>query len=220
MLSRAGEKQHILRSAQDDSWGSFPTEVLNTPLIQSTMRSFIAINLPLLVKNEIGEIIERLKTSGTPARWVHQDNLHVTMKFLDEIDEDQVGPILGAITLAKSGTALFDLRLSGFGFFPNPNRARVFWVGIESGFEPLRALAKSIDREVHTLGFARETRSFAAHITLARVREPGPVERLARAASHVSYQSEPIPVTKIDLMKSVLSPKGAAYTVLGSVPLA
>lgn len=183
------------------------------------MRSFIAINLPEVVKDEIGEIIERLKTSGTPARWVPAGNLHVTIKFLDEIDPEQVGPILGAITLAKTETVPFDLRLSGFGFFPNPNKARVFWVGIDSGFETLRVLAKNIDREVHTLGFQREARPFAAHITLARMREPGPVERLARAASHISYQSGPIKVSKIDLMKSVLSPKGAAYSILGTVSL-
>lgn len=181
------------------------------------MRSFIAINLPGAVKAEIGDIVERLKTAGTPARWVPPGNLHLTLKFLDEISEEQVAPILGAMTLAKTGG--FELLLSGFGFFPNPKKARVFWVGIESGIEPLRVLARNIDREVHTLGFARETRPFAAHLTLARLREPGPVERLARAAAHISYRSEPIPVTQIDLMKSVLSPKGATYSVLGSVSL-
>jgi len=183
------------------------------------MRSFVAVNLPDTIKDEIGEIIDRLRNAGPKARWVPPQNLHITMKFLDEIGEEQVGPIMGAITLAKDAVEPFDLKLSGFGFFPNENRARVFWIGIEDGFEPLRAFARAIDKQVATLGFMREKRSFAAHITLARFRDPGPVGQLAKAAAHIQYESPPVHVTQVDLMKSVLSPKGAEYTIIDSVEL-
>lgn len=183
------------------------------------MRSFIAVNLPQQVKDEIGEIIERLRNAGPKARWVPAENLHITLKFLDEIGEDQVRPIIGAITAAKDGVVPFDLKLSGFGFFPNENRARVFWIGIEDGFEPLKAFARAIDKQVATLGFMREKRSFSAHITLARFRDPGPAGQLAKAAARIPYQSDPVHVTQVDLMKSVLSPKGASYSIIDSVEL-
>jgi 2'-5' RNA ligase len=181
------------------------------------MRSFLAINLPDKVKSDLGEIIARLRNAGPPARWVPAENLHVTVKFLDEIRDDQVDPIAGAVTAAVGDTHPFNLQLSGFGFFPNERNARVFWIGISEGFDPLRTLAREIDRQLNALGFEREKRPFAAHITLARLREPGAVERLASAASHVLYESEPIRVAQVDLMKSVLSPKGASYSVLQSV---
>jgi len=183
------------------------------------MRSFIAINLPNTVKQEIGASIERLGPAGPPARWVPPENLHVTVKFLDEIREDQISPIVGALTLAAGEHHPFDLRLGGFGFFPNEKKARIFWIGIESGFDSLKALARAIDHQTATLGFALETRPFSAHITLARLREPGPADRLAKAASHIQYLSEMIPVTQIDLMRSELSPRGASYSIVDSVLL-
>ena len=183
------------------------------------MRSFIAINLPATVKSDIGEIVARLRPSGPPARWVQADNVHVTLKFLDEIEADQVRPLVEAIERASLETPPFDLALGGFGVFPNARRARVFWIGIESGVEALRNLARAIDRRVNKLGFPREKRAFSAHLTLARLRQPGPAETLVTAAEQLGYHSEPIRIARIDLMRSVLAPGGAQYTVLESVPL-
>jgi len=183
------------------------------------MRSFIAINLPDTVKADIEAIIDRLGPAGPPARWVPATNLHLTVKFLDEITAEQVQPITDAIARAGTGTPPFEIRLGGFGVFPNERKARVFWIAIESGFDILRPLARTIDDQLAELGFAREERPFSAHITLARLRDPGPADRLVKAASHVDYHSDPIPVTQIDLMRSILSPKGAAYSILSTVPL-
>ncbi len=183
------------------------------------MRSFIAVNLPITVKDEMDEIVSRLRPAAPPARWVPGSNLHLTLKFLDEIAPEQVLPIQGAITMASAEASAFDIRLTGFGVFPNERKARVFWVGITDGYDRLRELARQIDRAVHPLGFPKEDREFSAHVTLARFREPSPVERLMKAASHVTYQSDAIRVNSIELMKSVLSPRGAEYSVLESVQL-
>lgn len=183
------------------------------------MRSFIAINLPATVKSDIGEIVTRLRSSGPPSRWVQADNVHVTLKFLDEIETDQVGSLVEAISRASLDTPYFDLALSGFGVFPNPRRARVFWIGIESGVEALRNLAQAIDERVAKLGFPRERRAFSAHLTLARLRQPGPAETLVKTAERLGYHSGPIRITQIDLMRSVLARGGPEYTVLESVPL-
>ncbi|GAB4324015.1 MAG: RNA 2',3'-cyclic phosphodiesterase [Candidatus Zixiibacteriota bacterium] len=183
------------------------------------MRSFIAVNLPVELKDDIGVIIDRIRNAGPKARWVPAENLHLTLKFLDEITDDQVDAIIGAITLAKGQVKPFEVRLGGFGFFPNDRRARVFWIGIQEGFEILRDLARSIDKQLIPLGFTREKRPFSAHVTLSRFREPGPVGDLAKAAARISFAPDPVPVSRIDLMKSVLSPSGATYSVIDSVPL-
>jgi 2'-5' RNA ligase len=183
------------------------------------MRAFIAINLPVSVRQDLGEIVARIRHAGPPARWVPPENLHVTIKFLDEIHQEQIRPILGALTLATGDHHPFELRLGGFGFFPNERKARIFWTGIESGFDTLKSLARDIDHQTAALGFSLETRPFSAHITLARLREPGPADRLAKAAAHIPYLSQMIPVAQIDLMRSVLSPQGASYSVVDSVPL-
>ncbi len=183
------------------------------------MRSFIAINLPDSVKRDIDLIAAKLHPAGPPARWVPGENLHLTLKFLDEITDAQVMPIRGAITLAASGLQAFEIRLSGFGVFPNERKARVFWIGIEQGYETLKNLTREIDRAIVPLGFAPEAREFSAHITLARFREPGPVDHLMKASSRMPYQSEGIRVEGVELMKSVLSRDGAAYSILESVRL-
>ncbi len=183
------------------------------------MRSFVAINLPDEVKQEIDSIVDRLRPSGPPARWVPGSNLHLTLKFLDEISLDQVMPIRGAIMMAIANVRPFEIRLKGFGVFPNERKARVFWVGIDEGYDSLKMLAHAVDREVSTLGFPREERDFSAHVTLARFREPGPAERLMKAATQMPFQSDVIRVESVELMKSVLSPRGAEYTKLESVRL-
>lgn len=183
------------------------------------MRSFIAINLPDSIKREIDSTVERLQPVSPPARWVPGSNLHLTLKFLDEISPDQVLPIRGAVTQAAASTRPFDIRLGGFGAFPNERKARVFWIGIELGFERMKELAREIDRAVAPLGFPREEREFSAHVTLARIREPGPVEQLMKAASHMPYRSAVTRIESIELMRSVLSSTGAEYFVLESVQL-
>jgi len=183
------------------------------------MRSFIAVNLPDAVKSDLDEIANRLRPEGPAARWVPAANVHITLKFLDEIDADQVEPLTQAIAKAARETEPFEIRLGGFGVFPNPRRARVFWVGIESGVEILKGLAHVIDHQANKLGFPREKRAFSAHLTLARLRQPGPVDQLLEAAAEIPYRSVPIPVSRIDLMRSVLAPGGAQYSVLDSVTL-
>ena len=183
------------------------------------MRSFIAVSLPDTVKSDLDEIANRLRPEGPAARWVPAVNVHITLKFLDEIDPDQVEPLTQAITEAARGTQPFEIKLGGFGVFPNPRRARVFWVGIESGVEILIGLARAIDHQTNKLGFPREKRAFSAHLTLARLRQPGPVDQLLAAAAEIPYCSVTIPVSRINLMRSVLAPGGAQYSILSSVAL-
>ena len=123
--------------------------------------------------------------------------------------------------MAASDCQPFEFRLSGFGVFPNERKARIFaGIRIAEGVATLKNLARRIDQAVVPLGFPREEREFSAHITLARFREPGPVDRLMNSASRMFVpESENIRVGSIELMKSVLSSKGATYSVIETVRL-
>ena len=145
-------------------------------------------------------------------------NLHVTLKFLGQIEPARVEPMAAAIGSVAARTAPFELGVRGLGAFPAPARPRVVWVGLEPA-APLAALATHVDAALGTLGVPRESRPFAAHVTLGRAREgrrnPALTDALARPVD-----CGRLPVTRVSLMRSELHPRGARYTELASVVLA
>jgi 2'-5' RNA ligase len=149
---------------------------------------------------------------------VAEPNLHVTVKFLGQIDEDRVGAIAAAMATVAERTPPFELAVRGLGAFPTPARPRVVWVGLEPA-APLAALAGDLDARLATLGFAREARRFAAHVTLGRVRETRRNPALSTALAR-SAECGRLPVNRVSLMRSELHPRSARYTELTSVVLA
>ena len=149
--------------------------------------------------------------------WVAETNLHVTLKFLGQIEESRVGAITEGLASVAARTPAFALDVRGLGAFPTPARPRVLWVGLEPA-APLRALAGEVDAALAALGFARESRSFAAHVTLGRVRESRRHPALAAALAR-PVQCGRLTVSRVSLMRSELHPRGARYTELASVVL-
>jgi 2'-5' RNA ligase len=149
---------------------------------------------------------------------VAETNLHVTLKFLGQIDPARVDAIADALASAAARTAAFDLDVRGLGAFPTANRPRVLWAGLEPA-APLAALAREVDATLGALGLPRESRPFAAHVTLGRVREGRRNPALAPALARPADCGR-LPVTRISLMRSELNPRGARYTELTSVLLA
>jgi 2'-5' RNA ligase len=144
-------------------------------------------------------------------------SLHVTVKFLGQIDDARVPAVAEALAGAASRVAAFEVAVRGLGAFPSPSRARVIWAGLE-GAEPLAALAGEVDRALAALGVPPESRAFAAHVTLGRAREARPNSALARAlARPVDFGR--LPVTRLSLMRSELRPQGSRYTELAGVLL-
>jgi 2'-5' RNA ligase len=149
---------------------------------------------------------------------VAQSNLHVTVKFLGQIDEARVDAVGDALRVAARCAPAFEVNVRGLGAFPTAMRARILWVGLAPA-APLAALAAGVDTALAPLGIERESRPFAAHVTLGRVREsrrnPALADALARPAD-----CGRLAVTRIALMRSELHPRGARYTELASVLLA
>ena len=156
-----------------------------------------------------------------PVAWVAPQNFHITVKFLGGIDEERVPTIVEAVRAATAGHRAFTLEIRGLGAFPAPTRPRVLWAGVTEGAAALIALAGAVDAALAALGFEREARAFTAHVTLARVREPRRVPPLADAIDRAGAQRFGGPlIDHVALVRSDLSPRGARYTPLATIPLA
>src|SRR5262249_36758874 len=117
------------------------------------------------IRQRVQGFLEGVREFAPNARWVRPESLHVTLKFIGEKPPAAVEEIQNA--LAGLRCESFSLNLRGYGFFPSPGSARVFWVGISAG-PALEALAKTVDAACAQLGIPREEHAFSPHLTLAR----------------------------------------------------
>lgn len=129
------------------------------------MRIFVALDIDAAIRERIQRFMEGVREFAPDARWVRAESLHVTLKFIGEKPDDKVEAIKRA--LAGVQTASFELTIRGYGFFPTPKSARVFWIGIGAG-ENLTQLAAAVDAATATLGIPKEDHAFSPHLTLAR----------------------------------------------------
>ncbi len=188
------------------------------------IRSFIAIELPAEVKQALAEVQRKIKSAGNlPVRWVDPANIHLTLKFLGDIDADSPAKIIGALEEAIKGSKPFDIEVKGLGVFPNMNRIQIIWVGLYGEMEKLGQIQKNIEAGLKPLGFLPENRPFTPHLTLGRVRDycrPEERQKLGQVISANSFEGKHIiTVTSINLMKSQLTPEGPIYSKLGAVTL-
>ena len=175
--------------------------------------------LPDDVRQQLADAAERLRRHATDVAWVAPGNLHVTLKFLGQVDEARVPALTDALRAALADRPTFDVAVRGLGAFPSPTRPRVLWAGLEDTTGGMRTLAERVDACCGRLGFAAETRAFAAHVTLGRVREARRQPALADALSRPADFGR-LRVDRVSLMRSELSPRGARYSELFAAPLA
>jgi 2'-5' RNA ligase len=129
------------------------------------MRLFVALDIEEEIRSKILRLMEGVRGFAPDVRWVRPESLHVTLKFIGNKPDDLVPEIKNALAAVKAGS--FEIAFHGYGFFPNPKSARVFWVGLESG-PSLFQLAKSVDVALSALGIVAEEHAYSPHLTLAR----------------------------------------------------
>ena len=166
----------------------------------------------------LADAAERLRLLAPGVAWVARDNLHLTLKFLGNVETSRLAEVERALATAAAARPSYELDVRGLGAFPTRTRARVLWAGVGAGAAETAALAAGVDDALAALGFAREGHAFAAHITLGRVREPRANPRLAEALDGGAAFGRQR-VRRIALMRSELSPRGARYTELASLAL-
>jgi 2'-5' RNA ligase len=191
----------------------------------STLRLFVAIELPDATKRELTGTIERLRDAigGDALRWVRPEGIHVTLKFLGAVEPDRVEAIHTALRIALGDVATFALRPEGVGSFGGRRNLRVVWVGVGGDTSALSNAAAAVERALAPLGFPAEQRAFNAHLTLARVRDDAPAperERIhAALASCRPSAFEAFHVKHASLMRSTLGRGGAVYDAMASFAL-
>lgn len=174
-------------------------------------RLFVAIEIPEEVKRAAAAVAR-----GVPAaRWVPPGQLHLTLRFIGEVDEK----IFRAVSEALESVSFspFQLALRGTGVFPNPKRPRVIWIGMERS-APLFALQRRIESAVVSAGIPGEERPFSPHLTLARLREPTPAETERFLRQTASFAAPVFTVREFQLFSSRLAAGGATHTVEGTYP--
>lgn len=178
------------------------------------MRLFVAVNLAEHLRRAIWDTAAPLRDVGLPVKWVAPESLHVTLKFLGDVEPAREAELRAILDAAVDGAKPFSMGIGEFGAFPTTKRPRVVWVGCE-GVPALELLQHRLEHELAGVGFPLEGRPFRPHITLGRAK------REARAGAFVAFEAtlagleyfgETL-VESLDLMESELSPRGARYRV-------
>lgn len=184
-----------------------------------SIRSFVAVELDAGIRSILGRAIDRLcaEEGGEDVRWVDPDGIHLTLKFLGDVDESRIDVLRRALDRVATAHSALDLPLGDLGCFPSARRPRVFWVGVGDPNNRLETLVENLEDALARVGFEREARPFAAHLTLGRVRRDAPPSRVAPLASESLLdltREQTIRVAGISLMRSDLEPSGAVYSQL------
>jgi len=176
------------------------------------IRLFVAIELPEGQRERLAQLC-----AGVPgAKWVRPENMHLTLRFIGEIENGLADDVDAA--LMKLQAPRFDLTLDGVGFFGKPSAARMLWAGVGKCDALMRLQAK-VEATVQRAGLPAEERKFAPHVTLARLRG-APMHRLERfVGENADFLSGPFPVDRFVLYSSFLSSSGAIYTPEAVYPL-
>lgn len=184
------------------------------------MRAFIAVELSAEVRRAMVLLQQELAASHADVKWVEEPNLHLTMRFLGEITEDQRQAVERHLRAVAHGTAPCPLTLAEVGAFPSASSPRVVWVGAGQGKDALRNLAERLEEGLQQLGLPGEEREFAAHVTLGRVRSPKNRAQLTEHLKAVSWTPPPPwSVERLTLFQSTLTSAGPLYAVLAHAPL-
>jgi 2'-5' RNA ligase len=184
------------------------------------LRAFIAVSLPEFVLQAMVNAQEDLKGSGLKIRWVRKEGIHLTVKFLGDIDRPDVGRIHSAMKRATQAFSPLVLKGEGIGVFPDLKRPRVVWVGVSGDVKALRALQGELEDQLDDLGFPREKRSFKGHLTLGRIKGRMDGVKLGEALRALGgFRTEPFTVQSVVLFQSDLRPDGAVYSRLAEATL-
>jgi RNA 2',3'-cyclic 3'-phosphodiesterase len=189
------------------------------------MRIFIALDIDDEIRGRITRFMDGVREFAPEARWVRPESMHITLKFIGEKSGETVEEIKKALQEVR-GPAM-EIGFRGYGFFPTPRSARVFWVGIEAGPE-LPKLASAVDSTVAKLSIPKEDHPFSPHLTLARrggrsgapkrQKQDHPNPDFSRMQAKLSALPQPefgtMTAREFYLYESKLGPGGSKYTKL------
>ena len=182
------------------------------------VRLFIGLKLPGTYRQSITPLLTGLHSlTDASMNWSKPDTWHLTLKFLGDTDEARIPAIRDA--LSDIEFPAFTMQAGGAGAFPNERQPRVIWLGLEQGAEACTKLVAAFEDGLDGFGVAREQKRFRPHLTLGRVRKPGPGNWQTLLDEAGAHQWPPFIVDGITLWQSDLAPTGAVHTALQDFPL-
>ena len=191
---------------------------------EGSLRLFIACELPQEARDGLARVQAGLREQGAGRlRWVRPEGIHLTLKFLGAVAPELAERIIEALGAAITEPFTLRLRFDHVGSFGGRMRLRVVWVGLAGDVEELSSLAETVEGALRPLGFPRENRPFAPHLTLARVPDDMGVQERSRLADLMeAHKLPPLPemsISEVSLMQSFLLPGSARYEQRAAFPV-
>ena len=188
--------------------------------MKKTLRTFVAVEISPPIRARAGELIAALDGTAADVKWVEPHNLHLTLKFLGEVHQRELGEVCRAVEQGAAEVPPFDLEVRGAGAFPNAARPRTVWLGAGEGAEQMVLLHDRVEAALAELGYREEHRRFQVHLTIGRVRGGmGIAELGSRLEQQADFPAGRMTVEKVTVFSSNLTPAGPIYEVIGSARL-
>jgi len=187
---------------------------------QEKIRTFVAIKISAEMEKELGRFLAELKKDRADVKWVNHESIHLTLKFLGNLTASQVESVIEVVQKASVEFSIFHLKADEKGAFPNLKRPKVFWVGLSQADDStLLNLQSKMETELAEIGFEKEVRKFHPHLTIGRVRRFKNLDDITEKFMAYELAEIEFEVKEILIMKSVLTPKGAVYSIQKAIPL-
>jgi 2'-5' RNA ligase len=189
--------------------------------LDESMRVFCALELPDEVRAAAAEHGARLRRDfpNVKASWPRPESLHITLKFLGEIEAPRVERLSHAAAVAATEFAPVELSIETAGAFPPRGAARVLWLGIRDETGQLARLQHRLEAECAAAGFPSEPRPFKPHLTIARLRASNDAHAISEAHRLTPFGPHTFNVSELLVMRSELGPGGSRYTPLSRLEL-
>ena len=184
------------------------------------VRCFLAIDAPGDVRRLLVRVQEALRRADADVKWVEEENLHLSLKFLGDVSEDQVAKLKELLGAEAARWPAMKLTYAGVGTFPERGLPRVVWAGATGDLEKLAGLAAAVERSAEQVGVPREGRVFVAHLTLGRVKSGRNAKRLQESIDN--QRQVPLgsgTVGEFVLYQSTLTSQGPVYEVIETFKL-
>jgi len=179
-------------------------------------RIFTAIDISDEARIKVARYIENVRDEFPNLRvgWERAEKLHLTLKFLGDIDEDRLNNFIEAVEETAEQLSNFKLQISGTGAFPSPRNARILWLGVRDERGSLQRLNEILETECKRKGFEREKRNYKPHLTIVRLREPPKSKELVGKHLQNDFASIEFAVSRITIYESLLQKSGSIYSVV------
>ncbi|MGC8932092.1 MAG: RNA 2',3'-cyclic phosphodiesterase [Candidatus Methanodesulfokora sp.] len=184
------------------------------------IRTFIAVDLDSSLKGKVVDLQSRLeKSTDYVLKLVEPENLHITLKFLGDVNEGRLEKVFYTVKETLSGINSFRIMLRGVGAFPSIRRPEVIWIGLGEGAENLIKIMTALETSLARIGFPREKREPVPHLTIARVKKPSKNGISSFLESLADMEIGFMEVSDVKVKSSTLTPSGPIYKDLKVIPL-